>query len=104
MPNRWPHDTHEKLELAGYRMDKGPAGEYPDGVRQCKYPPCEQKVIFYITPNGKEMPFQDVTEATCPECKDSHPEGTIFLQPHAATCEGYKKREADRKAAKAVQS
>jgi hypothetical protein len=95
-PRRWPHDTHEKLHAAGYRLDKGPTGE-GDGIKPCKYPPCEQRVIFYITPNGKDMPFQKTGL--------SYGEGTFaqeILEPHAATCPGYAKREADRKAEKAA--
>jgi hypothetical protein len=94
MANKWAADTHEKLTAAGYRLDKGPTGE-GDGIKPCKYPPCEQRVIFYITPNGKDMPFQKTGlryDETAQE----------ILEPHAATCEGYKKREADRKAEKAA--
>jgi hypothetical protein len=97
-PRHWPHDTHEKLHAAGYRLDKGPTGE-GNGIKPCKYPPCEQRVIFYITPNGKDMPFEEVARA------ENTPEGLHAwkeLQPHAATCVGYAKREADRKAEKAA--
>lgn len=104
-PRRWPHDTHEKLHAAGYRLDKGPTGE-GDGIRPCKYPPCEQRVIFYITPNGKDMPFENIKT----EARHLEPGGIMvdpqtgqpLLQPHAATCVGYAKREADRKAEKAA--
>lgn len=102
MPNRWPHDTHEKLEANGYRLYTGPDGNRADGIAPCKYPPCEKQVIFYITPKGKEMPFEAVQITSGSDCGNVEGQQDFALQPHAATCEGYRKREADRKAQKAM--
>ena len=81
----WSHDTHAKLEAAGYRYI---------GMATCKYPPCTQVVDFYQTPRGKEMPF----EPAAYEGRAGDAPNPPLLQPHAATCEGYKARELERKA------
>lgn len=64
MPGKpWPHDTHEKLVLAGYKH----AATTP-----CKGPNCKTQVLWYLTPKGHYMPFE----------KDSDGK----MRPHHASC------------------
>jgi hypothetical protein len=58
----WPHDSHEKLTVAGYTfIENAP----------CKSPKCLRLVKWYRTPKGHMMPFNEQFIPHFADCADA---------------------------------
>ncbi len=64
MGTPWKLDTHDKLLAAGYQfLEDAP----------CKSPICGKTVKWFLTPKGKQMPFDQnyiPHFSTCPSASD----------------------------------
>ncbi len=72
----WKHDTLEKLREAGYSYQER---------SKCAAPSCATLVYWFITPNGKWMPFEQV-EVPDPLNPNSDQATKLIVQPHFASC------------------
>ena len=75
MPGKpWPHDTLEKLREAGYSYEERGA---------CADPTCKTVVFWFITPNKKWMPMEQIAPAD-----PLAGEALMRYQPHFVSCPG----------------